>query len=121
MNNKKSLLGEPPALHPSILQGPGVLSSTTIPYTDSQGDGLLPLPDNIKPLGMIPNMASLFSTTNNVHQPMSYGASLANKFKSAKKVGKPSRNIPSAVRRYSTTESDDQTGNFELKIIVHLF
>ena len=120
-NNKKSLLGEPPALRPSILQRSGVLNSTAIPYTDSQGDGLLPLPDNIKPLGMIPSMATLFSTTNNVHQAMSYGASLANKFKSTKKLGKPSRNISSTVRRYSTTESDDQTGNFELKIIIHLF
>ena len=127
-NNKTSLLGEPPPLHPSLIQNSVVLNSTPIQYTDNQGDGLLPLPNNIKPLSVHSNGMSinhhplfsenkLFVSNKNVIQGMLHGkpnnnASQGSKSKSPKKVLRPSRNIINAVRRYSTTESDDQIGNY---------
>jgi len=113
-NNKTSLLGEPPLLHSSLFQNAVVLNSNIVQYSDNQGDGLLPLPDNIKPFNVHPHVMSMFSKNKNVNQGMVNGApqniiSQAIKHKSTKKVSRPSRNVTNAVRRYSTTESDDQT------------
>ena len=126
-NNKTSLLGEPPPLHSSLLHNSHVLNSTPIPFNANQGDGLLPLPDNIKPLGVHTNAmgnpcclfteTKLFTNNKMTHSKIAQGTpqnilSQTNKYKSSKKVTRPSRNNSNTVRRYSTTESDDQTGKY---------
>merc|ERR1712110_789898 len=95
-----------------------------IPFNDNQGDGLLPLPNNIKPLGLHTNAmathccmfteSKLFANNKNAHSSIAQGTpqniiSQTNKHKPSKKVTRPSRNNSSTVRRYSTTESDEQT------------
>ena len=126
-SNKTSLLGEPPPLHTSLLQNPALNSATPI-YPDSQGDGLLPLPANIKPLSVHSTHPlainpmfqenNFFANNNNLIQGMQYSGNTNNsvnqggggKSKSSKKLSRPSRTNTNVVRRYSTTESDDQTG-----------
>ena len=130
-NNKTSLLGEPPPLHASLLQNPVVLNAAPIQYTDNQGDGLLPLPNNIKPLSLHSNVMAmnhphslftenkLLASNKTITQGILHGShnrnpSQPSKSKSPKKVSKPTRNNVNVVRRYSTTESDDQTGKFHI-------
>ena len=92
---------------------------------DDKGDGLLPIPDNLKPLGLHSSVVTnsrglfmdrnLFVGSNVLQQAIPYPfcvnvANPTNKHKSMKKGSRPSRNNTNTVRRYSTTESDDQTG-----------
>ena len=127
VNNKTSLLGEPPPLHPNLAQNTVLLNSAPILFNDNQGDGLLPLPDNIKSLAVHTNTMGnscclftgnkLFINNNNTNSNTAQGMpqntiSQTNKYKSSKKLSRPSRNNSNTVRRYSTTESDDQTGKY---------
>ena len=116
-NKQTSLLGEPPLLHANLLQNAVVLNANKIKYTrvGNQGDGLLPLPDNIKPLNVNLHKMSMYSKIKNVSGGMVNGApqnilSQASKHKTSKKMSRPSRNATNSARRYSTTESDDQQG-----------
>ena len=126
---KTSLLGDPPPLHPSFLQNNVDVSKFTAnsynSNNDDKGDGLLPIPDNLKPLGLHSSVVAnsrglfmdrkLFVGSNILQQAIPYSfcvnvANPTNKHKSMKKGSRPTRSNTNAVRRYSTTESDDQIG-----------
>ena len=124
---KTSLLGDPPILHPCFLKNdvePPKLTKNSY-SNDNKGDGLLPIPDNLKPFGLHASIAAnpssflmdkAFFVGSNIMQqgiPFPFSANIANqanKHKPLKKGTKPSRNNTNISRRYSTTESDDQTG-----------
>ena len=135
---KTSLLGDPPPLHASFLQNVvDVPKFTPNLYNNNQGDGLLPIPDNLKPLGLhsCVNPQNLFMDKKlfvghkTIRQEISHAVSpnvvnQANKYKSMKKGSRPSRTNINVVRRYSTTESDDQAGELPSKhttIIIYIF
>ena len=129
---KISLLGNPPPLQPSFLQNnieaPKFTPNSFNSNNNDKGDGLLPIPDNLKPLGLHSSVIAkshglfmdrnLFVGNNIMNHAIPYTfpvniANQANKYKSMKKALRPARNNTNPVRRYSTTESEDQTGTIK--------
>jgi len=128
LNNKASLLGDPPPFHnANIFAANSVLAAAAAKtlYHESQGDGLLPLPTNIKPLSTTFNplvcrdryFHHKHTNQNNLIQgmiPLMNSSQQNNqgglRSKYGKKISRPSRTNINVARRYSTTESDDPIG-----------